>query len=619
MGRKTTKRIKGPGSHRARHSGGHRGTRPARPRPRAQKPGPFNLRCPQAGVEAAGPSSRRPPSESLRRSSLPPSNPKADAAPRLRHILSDLTPRPLPRSSPSFVPAVQLRIGSSSLARNLLFSPRDPVHFHLPTPEPPSPLPGFGHSPAGWAPPPAPLTRDRLTRLGLELPLPHGRASRDCRSSSGGGAAPPRPETAPAAPALRSERSACAAPPSVTRTSGPHCEAQATRLTRRVCAPPAGGMRAGRCGPGQPNIPAFVVMGVMRSSGFFLLDKGIVGFKGNVPKAELSPGKKPGSRPQNHRDSKLQKEPVVPGIVDFKLTNESARTPKIQSPSTYRFGCLSHHSFFSRHHPHPQRVTHIQDLTGKPVCVVRDKFFMAPSPLATLSPQYLMGMPTISAPVGDPQSNRDPQLSSEAWKRELRDLASRVVVVTKKNEMKNQEEKEEPQREQGAKYSAETGRIIPASTRAMTRRSSHQSQHSHPAGPGRGAQSLALQNQELLILELLSQILQTDSLSAIQSWLLSAPQKEKDLALALLQTAMAQVLPKPLISIPAEKLLLQLQEVQELAQEKQQMYYSQSLKKMKTPPTPEREKPESIGTAQVLRVHSSQNSEEKASGSEAES
>ncbi len=40
--------------------------------------------------------------------------------------------------------------------------------------------------------------------------------------------------------------------------------------------------------------------------------------------------------------------------------------------------------------------------------------------------------------------------------------------------------------------------------------------------------SFILQDQELLILELLSQILQTDSLNAIQFWLLYAPPKGED-------------------------------------------------------------------------------------------
>nr|XP_023448088.2 protein TBATA isoform X2 [Dasypus novemcinctus] len=335
------------------------------------------------------------------------------------------------------------------------------------------------------------------------------------------------------------------------------------------------------------------------------------------PRAE-SKSEKSGHKPKSSGDGGQQKELVIPGIVDFQL-NEAGRTPKPQTPGTYRFGRLSHHSFFSRHHPHPQRVTHIQDLTGKPVCVVRDEFSLAPLPETSLLSHCLMGMPTISVPIGDPQSNRDPRLSSEAWRRELKDLAARVAIFTKENEMKSKELKEDPPREQGAKYSTETGRLIPASTRAVARRSSRQGQRNQPASRGGGVQAFILQDQDLLILELLSQILQTDSLSAIQFWLLSAPPKEKDLALGLLQTAVAQLLPQPLISIPTEQLLCQLQEVQEPPQGTQQLQHSQSPKKTKTPPIPKSEKPEYIGKAQVLRMHSSQNSEEKTSKPKAES
>ncbi|KAF4018893.1 hypothetical protein G4228_010440 [Cervus hanglu yarkandensis] len=205
---------------------------------------------------------------------------------------------------------------------------------------------------------------------------------------------------------------------------------------------------------------------------------------------------------------------MIPGIVDFELIREAVRTSKPQTPSAYRFGRLSHHSFFSRHHPQPQHVTHIQDLTGKPVCVIRDELSLATSPQATLLPGYLIRMPTISVPVGDPQSNRDPRLYSEAWKKELKDLASRVAIFTKESELKSKE-----------------------------------------------------------ILELLSQILQTDSLNSIQFWLLYAPAKEKDMALGLLQTAVAQLLPQPPVSIPEEKLLNQLLEVQDSLQERSQLPY----------------------------------------------
>ncbi|XP_028337276.1 protein TBATA [Physeter macrocephalus] len=224
------------------------------------------------------------------------------------------------------------------------------------------------------------------------------------------------------------------------------------------------------------------------------------------------------------------------------------------------------------------------------------------------------------------QSAGSRPLLPEAWKKELKDLASRVAIFTKENELKSKEslwllfsqQKKEPQREQGAKYSAETGRLIPASTRATARRHSRQAVRKHPASRGGGDQTFILQDQELLILELLSQILQTDSLNAIQFWLLYAPPKEKDMALGLLQTAVAQLLPQPLVSIPAEKLLNQLQEIQEPLQERQQLPYSQSLRKTKTPPLSKSKKPENTGKAQVLRVHSSQNPEEKAAKPKAE-
>ncbi|XP_032733892.1 protein TBATA isoform X1 [Lontra canadensis] len=213
------------------------------------------------------------------------------------------------------------------------------------------------------------------------------------------------------------------------------------------------------------------------------------------PRAE--PEKKSGHRPRSHGDGRPQKELMIPGIVDFQLIQTALRTPRPQTPGAYRFGRLSHHSFFSRHHPHPQRVTHIQDLTGKPVCVVRDEFSLAPVPRVTLLSRCLMGMPGISVPVGDPQSNREPQLSSETWKKELKDLASRVAVFTKENELKSKE-KEEPQREQGAKYSAETGRLIPTSTRAVGRRHSRQSPRIYPSGKDGGVQTIVLRDQELL-------------------------------------------------------------------------------------------------------------------------
>ncbi|KAM4852295.1 protein TBATA isoform 2-T4 [Thomomys bottae] len=213
------------------------------------------------------------------------------------------------------------------------------------------------------------------------------------------------------------------------------------------------------------------------------------------PKAELKPEKKPGHGPRSHGDGGAQKEKVIPRIVDFEVIRDALKSPK--PLGTYRFGRLSHHSFFSRHHPHPQRVTHIQDLTGKPVCFVKDEFSLAPFSRSALLSRYLMGMPTFPVPVGDPQSNRDPQLSSEAWRKELKELTSRVSCFTKETEQKNEEKQEPPLRDHGAKYSAETGRLIPASTQALQRRSYHQGQRSHLLNND-GLHASVFRDQELL-------------------------------------------------------------------------------------------------------------------------
>ncbi|XP_055209548.2 protein TBATA isoform X18 [Gorilla gorilla gorilla] len=308
------------------------------------------------------------------------------------------------------------------------------------------------------------------------------------------------------------------------------------------------------------------------------------------PKAELKLEKKSGCKPRSPRDSGPQKELVIPGIVDFEWIRRALRTPKPQTPGTYCFGRLSHHSFFSRHHPHPQHVTHVQ----------------ASNPL-----QISPGSLSVSSGIFQPPCLS--QLSFPAVKcgypPSLSPLETHSLIGTPSFLLK--EQKEEPLREQGAKYSAETGRLIPTSTRAVGRRRSHQGQQSQSSSRDEGVQAFLLQDQELLVLELLCQILETDSLSAIQFWLLYAPPKEKDLALGLLQTAVAQLLPQPLVSIPTEKLLNQLQEVREPPQEKQEPPCSQSPKKTKITPFTKSEKPEYIGEAQVLRMHSSQNTEKK--------
>ncbi|KAJ1143554.1 hypothetical protein NDU88_009862, partial [Pleurodeles waltl] len=210
--------------------------------------------------------------------------------------------------------------------------------------------------------------------------------------------------------------------------------------------------------------------------------------------------------------------------------------------SSSRFGHLSQNSFFSRHNPHPHRVTHIEGLNGIPICIVNDEWStpnsQLPHPMMKSQfPTSMLGVPSVQMPVGDPYGNLNPQLRagssllSEAWREELRELAAKVCTS---GESQKKQEAEEHKRT--TQYSAETGRLIPASSRALTR----QAQRNNTKNKGKNT-AFSFQDQELMVLELLCQILQTDSLSAIQQWLLSAGQRDKELVMGMIQTATANM------------------------------------------------------------------------------
>ncbi|XP_066549666.1 protein TBATA [Amia ocellicauda] len=224
----------------------------------------------------------------------------------------------------------------------------------------------------------------------------------------------------------------------------------------------------------------------------------------------------------------------------LRLTEDAGKLPAKGSP---RFGTLSHHSFFSRHNPHPNRVTHIQGLNGNPVCIVNDDWYATSpsSPHPFLRDQTLMtvlGAPGVKMPYGELYGNQPQKqgtaLLSDAWREELKDLAAKVCLSAPlgTDGKKTNHQAEEGAVRRSTQYSARTGRIIPSSSLPSSRRSS--GKHSRTGGQ---ATSSALYDQELMVLELLCQILQTDSLSQVQQWLLLAGQREKDLVMGMIQQA----------------------------------------------------------------------------------
>ncbi|KAI1886845.1 hypothetical protein AGOR_G00199990 [Albula goreensis] len=285
---------------------------------------------------------------------------------------------------------------------------------------------------------------------------------------------------------------------------------------------------------------------------------------------------------------------------------------KVASKGRHRFGSLSHNSFFSRHNPHPNRVTHIQGLNGNPVCMVNDDCYVAtplsPHPfIKSQIPWTTFGSPAIQIPFSNLSGNNaaihNAALLSETWREELKDLAAKVSMsASGKKDKRPQQAVDEPARRK-TQYSAQTGRIIPPSSQASGRRPPRAHFRSpRPQGP---TFPPALHDQELMVLELLCQILQTDSLSCVQQWLMLAGQREKEMVMDLIQKAVdSSVLnyrdtsldQEPHSSLPLPS--------RASSTGQQSMKYSFSSSHKVREVIAEEDKPERIGTAEVLLVHS---------------
>ncbi|XP_030256371.1 protein TBATA isoform X1 [Sparus aurata] len=225
--------------------------------------------------------------------------------------------------------------------------------------------------------------------------------------------------------------------------------------------------------------------------------------------------------------------------IQVPFTAEFTKNLTTSSP---RFGTLSHPSFFSRHNPHPNRVRHIQGLNGRPVCMVRDDWCVTsslyPHPLLKSHILRRAADPSFASPLSESlfgvRSNKSKSaLFSEAWRDELKGLAAKVSLTSQAQMDKKEEQQEAEFVRRKTQYSAETGRIIPPPTKSNQRRS-HSQGLVYPQ---------LFHDQELMVLELLCQILQTDSLSTVQQWLLLTGQREKDLVMGMIKQALDGVDP----------------------------------------------------------------------------
>ncbi|XP_012944195.1 protein TBATA [Aplysia californica] len=270
------------------------------------------------------------------------------------------------------------------------------------------------------------------------------------------------------------------------------------------------------------------------------------------------------------RDS-LSQGPSVPTDT-FKKED---RRPMTQGG--YRFGQLSHNSFFTRHNPHPARVRHLKGLLDVPICSVNDDGYFAnpryslqfpPNqhntnrlknwkgripvnainvnsqlhPINTITGlQYFMGL--NSYPYREkaiPKVGLVPV--TEAWRDELSaftqklNLDNEVPAPASASGPKPEEE----QRPRSTMYSPETGRLIPPPSRAMSRGGSRRGRYNGQQFVGGSLQHIAADpDLENVVLVMLCQILQTEDVNAVQAWLCSAGEREKEHVMGLVRSAIA--------------------------------------------------------------------------------
>ncbi|XP_072898514.1 protein TBATA-like [Hemitrygon akajei] len=211
-------------------------------------------------------------------------------------------------------------------------------------------------------------------------------------------------------------------------------------------------------------------------------------------------------------------------------------------------------SFYSRNNPHPRRVYHIRGLNNALVCKVDDDPVYPKVPGRSQTPKQELLRPkrpiTANIPITPPypahlitglplfpcKEESQPDIGllySQAWKEALKDLTARVEFVAEPGMEAKEEEK------RASQYSGERGSLCFSPSRPVSRNSSRPSSHT---GTNKGARLVLSETErEILVMELLSQILQTDSLQAVQQWLLVTSPKDKEAMLDLIRMAVANM------------------------------------------------------------------------------
>ncbi|RNA32497.1 TBATA isoform X1, partial [Brachionus plicatilis] len=235
---------------------------------------------------------------------------------------------------------------------------------------------------------------------------------------------------------------------------------------------------------------------------------------------------------------------------------------------TYLPPKYSMNAFFVRHVAHPRRMKYISGLNNAKICAVNDIGYV--------------NQPSSSDPVNFPPNNFNDQIiksngakrkekaippngpwrtfglidNTDKWRSELNSLASSVGLLTQ-NDL--EEHKNKKDREQMIKNIQKQNPTSSQSRKPTSQQQQHQ-QQSHSSGRlneplltgrrtkgSRGSRGMPLTgnnyivdqaDREAWMLQVLCQILQTESLVDVQSWLVSTSDAEKERVKQLINQAM---------------------------------------------------------------------------------
>jgi len=239
-----------------------------------------------------------------------------------------------------------------------------------------------------------------------------------------------------------------------------------------------------------------------------------------------------------------------------------------------RFGTKSMNMFFSRNAAHPRHLRFITGVGGIQICSIKEDKYSLPVPHKSSETSFSVAFPPntyneallktyadkltvkkkkerVLPPIRFWTSSGIIVDDTSKWRNELNHLASSVGLMTA-NELKtatdNLKEKQKLPNSALLRKSTQSAELVKPSTSEYSRHTGRLNETPKTATATRGRTSykrlpdyvycIEDGEREMWMIKVLCQILQTDSMQDIQSWLVSAGQQEKETARELIEHAL---------------------------------------------------------------------------------